>query len=43
MSQHNSFEQPHAVEPAPFTDLAVVDGKVVATLPPKSVVAITLE
>jgi alpha-L-arabinofuranosidase len=43
MNAHNTFEQPRIIEPAAFTAMELVDGKLRATLPPKSVVAITVQ
>jgi alpha-N-arabinofuranosidase len=42
MSAHNSFEQPEAVKPAPFTGARVANGTLTVQLPPKSVVVLEL-
>jgi alpha-N-arabinofuranosidase len=39
---HNSFDAPEAVKPAPFTGAALANGSLSATLPPASVVVLTL-
>ncbi|HEY2084221.1 MAG TPA: alpha-L-arabinofuranosidase C-terminal domain-containing protein, partial [Verrucomicrobiae bacterium] len=43
MTAHNTFENPNAVKPEPFTAVQMVSGGFSATLPPKSVVAIELK
>lgn len=42
MQAHNTFEQPDAVQPGQFTDFRVEDGKLIVTLPAKSVVVLRL-
>lgn len=42
INAYNSFENPEAVKPAPFSGGRIVDGKLVVTLPPKSVVVLEL-
>jgi alpha-N-arabinofuranosidase len=42
MSAHNTFEQPEAVKPAPFTGARVANGTLTVQLPPKSVVVLEL-
>ena len=43
MNAHNTFENPQVVRPADFTDFELTDGKLLATLPAKSIVLIRLE
>ena len=43
MNAHNTFEQPNAIEPVEFKDVEIKDGKILATLPAKSVVVLTVE
>jgi alpha-N-arabinofuranosidase len=43
MDAHNTFENPTAVEPSAFRGAAMKGSSVSATLPPKSVVVLTLE
>ncbi len=40
MTSHNTFDAPHAVQPAPFTGATVSGSQVSATLPPLSVVVL---
>jgi alpha-N-arabinofuranosidase len=42
MNSHNTFEQPNVVRPSPFTGARVENGRLVVTLPPRSVVALEL-
>jgi alpha-L-arabinofuranosidase len=42
MNGYNTFEQPDAVKPAPFTGARVADGRLSVTLPAHSVVVLTL-
>jgi alpha-N-arabinofuranosidase len=42
MNAHNTFDDPDAVEPAPFRGARLVGGKVVIELPAKAIVALTL-
>lgn len=42
INSHNTFEQPTAVQPAPFTGAQVAGGRLTVTLPPKSVVVLEL-
>lgn len=42
MQAHNTFEAPDAVNPTEFVDYRLVDGKLVATLPAKSVAVLRL-
>jgi alpha-N-arabinofuranosidase len=42
MTSHNTFEQPNAVRPAPFTGAQVAAGRLTVTLPPMSVVVLEL-
>ncbi|HEY3732094.1 MAG TPA: alpha-L-arabinofuranosidase C-terminal domain-containing protein [Steroidobacteraceae bacterium] len=43
MDAHNTFDDPHAVGPAPFTGASVGGGVLSLTLPAKSVVVVTLQ
>jgi alpha-N-arabinofuranosidase len=43
MNAHNTFDQPRAVEPQPLEGITVSEGRVEATLPPKSVVVLALD
>jgi alpha-N-arabinofuranosidase len=43
MNVHNTFEQPDAVKPAELKNIEIKDGKILATLPAKSVVLLTVE
>ncbi len=43
MNAHNTFEKPDAVMPAEFKGMEVKDGKILATIPPKSVVVLEAE
>jgi alpha-N-arabinofuranosidase len=43
MDAHNSFEAPNAVHPVAFTGATLAGGKLSVTLPPKSVVVLTLQ
>jgi alpha-N-arabinofuranosidase len=43
MNAHNTFDQPRAVEPQPLERITVSEGRVEATLPPKSVVVLALD
>jgi alpha-N-arabinofuranosidase len=43
MNAHNTFEQPNAIGPAEFKDAEIKDGKILTTLPAKSVVILTVE
>jgi alpha-L-arabinofuranosidase len=43
MDARNTFENPHAIEPAAFRAVEIKGGKVSVTLPAKSVVVLTLE
>jgi len=42
MTSHNTFDAPHAVEPAPFSGATVSGGKLSVTLPALSVVVLEL-
>jgi len=42
MDAHNNFDAPNAVHPVPFTGASLAGGKLSLTLPPKSVVVLTL-
>ena len=42
MDAHNSFDQPDAVRPVPFTGAQVAGGTITATLPAMSVVVLDL-
>jgi len=42
MDAHNSFDAPHAIEPASFDDAVLDHGEVRLTLPPKSIVMLDL-
>jgi alpha-N-arabinofuranosidase len=42
MNAHNTFDDPEAVQPAPFRDARLTGGKLVIDLPAKSVVALEL-
>ena len=42
INSHNTFDNPEAVEPAPFTGARIQGGKLVVTLPAKSVVVLEL-
>ncbi len=42
MDTRNTFEQPHALAPAPFPGLTTTDGEVTFTLPAKSVASLAL-
>ena len=42
MNSHNTFERPDVVAPAPFTGARVSGGRLTVTLPPRSVVVLTL-
>lgn len=37
---HNTFEKPNAIQPHPFEDAKIDDGRIIAKLPPASVVVI---
>jgi alpha-L-arabinofuranosidase len=43
MNAHNTFEQPKAIQPTEFKTVEIKDGKILATLPAKSVVVLTVE
>jgi len=43
MDARNTFEQPSALAPAPFTGGKIEAGSIRLTLPPKSVVVLTIE
>jgi len=43
MDARNTFENPQAVRPAPFTGATLSAGKLSLTLPPKSVIVLSLE
>ncbi len=43
MNAHNTFEKPDAVMPAEFKGMEAKDGKILATIPPKSVVVLEAE
>jgi alpha-N-arabinofuranosidase len=43
VTSHNTFDAPHAVEPAKFDGAKLVDGELTIALPAKSVVMLTLE
>jgi alpha-N-arabinofuranosidase len=43
MNVHNTFEKPEAVKPAEFTSFEIKDGKILATLPAKSVVLLSVK
>jgi alpha-N-arabinofuranosidase len=43
MNAHNTFEKPDAVMPAEFKSVEIKDGKILATIPSKSVVVLTAE
>jgi alpha-N-arabinofuranosidase len=43
MNAHNTFEQPNAIGPVEFKDVEIKDGKILTTLPAKSVVMLTVE
>ena len=43
MNAHNTFEKPDAVRPAEFKGMEVKDGKILATIPSKSVVVLAAE
>jgi alpha-N-arabinofuranosidase len=43
MNAHNTFEKPDAVMPAEFKGMEVKDGKILATVPSKSVVVLALD
>lgn len=43
MDTRNTFEAPNAIHPVPFTDASLAGGKLSLTLPPKSVVVLTLQ
>ena len=43
INAHNSFEKPDAVKPATFTGASIRGGKLVVTLPAKSVVVLELQ
>lgn len=43
MNAHNTFEEPDAVRPAEFKGMEVKDGKILATIPSKSVVVLAAE
>jgi alpha-N-arabinofuranosidase len=40
INSYNSFEQPEVVKPAPFTGARVEGGRLMVTLPPRSVVVL---
>jgi len=43
MNAHNTFEKPDAVRPSEFKGMEVKDGKILATIPSKSVVVLAVE
>jgi alpha-L-arabinofuranosidase len=43
MDAHNTFEAPDAVHPAAFDGASIANGKLTLTLPPKSVVVLTVK
>ena len=43
MNAHNTFDQPAAVQPAPFTGARVSGEKVTVDLPPKAIVIVDLQ
>jgi alpha-L-arabinofuranosidase len=43
MDAHNTFDAPRAVTPQAFTDARIMDGRLTARLPAKSVVVLTIE
>jgi alpha-N-arabinofuranosidase len=42
MTSHNTFDAPHAIEPAPFTGASVAGGHLKVVLPALSVVVLEL-
>ena len=42
MNSYNTFEQPDAIRPVPFTDARMADGRLTVTLPARSVVVLEL-
>ena len=42
INSYNSFEQPDAVRPAPFTGARLADGRLTVIVPPKSVIVLEL-
>ena len=42
MNAHNTFTAPETVKPAEFTDFTVSSGKITLTLPPVSVISVTI-
>jgi alpha-N-arabinofuranosidase len=43
MNAHNTFEKPNAVMPAEFKNVEIKDGKILATIPSKSVVVLEVQ
>jgi alpha-N-arabinofuranosidase len=43
MDAHNSFDQPDTVRPAAFSGARIEGGKLLVTLPPKSLVMLDLQ
>ena len=43
ITSHNTFEKPDAVKPEPWNEATLADGRLEATLPPKSIVALALK
>ena len=43
MNAHNTFEKPDVVRPVEFKGMKAEDGKILATIPPKSVVVLEAE
>ena len=43
MNSHNTFDNPEAVKPAPFTDINLENNTLSATLPGKSIVVLEIE
>ncbi|PAD66665.1 hypothetical protein CHH83_22825, partial [Bacillus sp. 7586-K] len=43
MDAHNTFEQPDAVKPTEFTGAKIENGELQVSLPPMSVVSLTIE
>jgi alpha-N-arabinofuranosidase len=42
MQAHNTFDDPGAVRPSPFTDFSAAGDVLTATLPPKSVAVLEI-
>ncbi|GAH21476.1 unnamed protein product [marine sediment metagenome] len=43
MNAHNTFEKPDAVTPAEFKNVEIKNGKILATIPSKSVVVLEVQ